>query len=128
MEQTCRRTGRFTGGPRTLAVLQFALAVSLLTIRPAIAADDTLEREQLATLARQIELTHRLAEQTARIAPQERSRYHFDYPRLLADLMRVRAGLQDYLVPQRAQPRDPLPLAGQYTRGSAGNTREASSP
>lgn len=30
--------------------------------------------------------------------------------------MRVRAGLQDYFVPQRAQPRHPVPLADDYVR------------
>ncbi|MGS8282218.1 integrative conjugative element protein, RAQPRD family, partial [Pseudomonas aeruginosa] len=40
--------------------------------------------------------------------------YHFDYPRLLADLARVRAGIQAHLTPSRAQPRDPSELAGDY--------------
>jgi RAQPRD family integrative conjugative element protein len=95
----------------SLAVL---LAVPCAAIQTAIAAD--LEREQLAAVVRQIELADRLAEQATRTAPQERARYHFDYARLHADLERVRAGLQDYLVPQRAQPRDPVPLTGDYVR------------
>lgn len=93
------------------AVLLVALCAAL---QPAIAAD--LEREQLAAVVRQIELADRLAEQLTRTAPQERARYHFDYARLHADLGRVRAGLQDYLVPQRAQPRDPVSLTGDYVR------------
>ena len=56
-----------------------------------------------------------MAEQAV-AAPQERARYHFDYVRLRADLQRVRTGLQDYLVPQRAQPRDPVPMSGDYVR------------
>ena len=79
-------------------------------------ADDTPEREQLAALARQLDLIDRLAEHAATTAPQARARYHFDYARLRADLKRVRTGLQDFLVPQRAQPRDPVPLAGDYLR------------
>ncbi len=108
MGQTNRRASAWP----SLAVL---LAVSLSAMQPAI-ADDTPEREQLAALARQLDLIDRLAEHAANSAPQERARYHFDYARLRADLKRVRAGLQDYLVPQRAQPRDPVPLVGDYVR------------
>jgi RAQPRD family integrative conjugative element protein len=82
---------------------------------------------ELAALARQLDLLDRLAEHAATTAPQERARYHFDYARLRADLQRVRAGVQDYLVPQRAQPRDPVPLAGDYT-AAARRDKEAPSP
>jgi RAQPRD family integrative conjugative element protein len=44
------------------------------------------------------------------------TRYHFDYPRLYADLARIRAGIHDYLNPSRAQPRDLSPLPGDYRR------------
>ena len=108
MGQTNRRASAWP----SLAVL---LAVSLSALQPAI-AEDTPEREQIAALARQLNLIDRLAEHAASTAPQERARYHSDYARLRADLKRVRAGLQDYLVPQRAQPRDPVPLAGDYVR------------
>lgn len=113
MEQTCRRTSAWL---RAMAVLLLALALSLSAGRQAIASDGALEREQLAALARQIELTDRLAEHAASTAPQDRARYHFDYARLRADLRRVRAGVQDYLIPQRAQPRDPIPPTGDYVR------------
>ena len=113
MEQTRRRTSAW---PRAMAVLPFALAILLSAGHPAIAAEDAREREQLAALARQIELADRLAEHAANTAHQERARYHFDYARLRADLKRVRAGIHDYLVPQRAQPRDPIPLTGDYVR------------
>ena len=118
MGQTNRRTSAWPA----LAVV---LAVSLSALQPAI-ADDTREREQLAALARQLDLIDRLAEHAAHTAPQERARYHFDYARLRADLKRVRAGLQDYLVPQRAQPRDPVPLAGDYVRRDRADDEEPS--
>ena len=118
MGQTNRRASAWP----SLAVL---LAVSLSALQPAI-ADDTPEREQLAALARQLDLIDRLAEHAAHTAPQERARYHFDYARLRADLMRVRAGLQDYLVPERAQPRDPVPLAGNYVRRDRADDEEPS--
>ena len=106
MGQTNRRTSIWPALAMLLVVLPSAM-------QPAI-ADDTPEREQLAALTLQLDLIDRLAEHAAHTAPQERARYHFDYARLRADLKRVRAGLQDYLVPRRAQPRDPVPLAGDY--------------
>ena len=102
---------------RRVPALALALTIALAGASPASAADSLAsEREQLAALARQLDLIDRLTEHAANTAPQERARYHFDYARLRADLKRVRAGLQDYLVPQRAQPRDPVPLAGDYVR------------
>ena len=116
MGQTNRRASAWP----SLAVL---LAALLSAMQPAI-ADDTPEREQLAVLARQLDLIDRLAEHAAKSAPQERARYHFDYARLRGDLKRVRAGLQDYLVPRRAQPRDPVPLAGDYVRRDRADDEE----
>jgi len=108
-----------------MAVLPLVLAVSFSVLHPAHAADDAPEREHLGTLARQLALIDRLAEHAANTAPQERARYQFDYARLRADLKRVRTGVQDFLVPQRAQPRDPVPLAGDYVRR---DEREVPSP
>ena len=120
MGQTNRRASAWP----SLAVL---LAVSLSALQPAI-AEDTPEREQIAALARQLNLIDRLAEHAAHTAPQERARYHFDYARLRADLQRMRAGLRDYLVPQRAQPRDPVRLSGDYTRSRIADDKEVPSP
>ncbi|WP_454752311.1 integrative conjugative element protein, RAQPRD family [Cupriavidus necator] len=122
MKQTCRRNGTW---PRAMVMLLLALTLSFSDVRAAIASDGALEREELAALARQIELADRLAEHAANTALNERARYHFDYARLRADLKRIRAGVQDYLVPQRAQPRDPVPLAGDYVHR---DERQESSP
>lgn len=123
MGQTNRRTSAWPA----LAVV---LTVSFSALQPAAAAAaaDSLasEREHLAALARQLDLIDRLAEHAAHTAPQERARYHFDYAQLRADLERVRAGLQDYLVPQRAHPRDPVPLAGDYVRRDRADDEEPS--
>ena len=111
------------------AVRVAALLLAAAGLQPAIAADasdNAAEREMLAAVTRQLELLDRLAERGATTAPQERARYHFDYARLRADLKRVRAGLQDYLVPQRAQPRDPVPLAGDYVRRDRADDEEPS--
>ena len=95
-----------------------ALSVALLPLlaQAALAADDTREREHLAAIVRQIDMLDHVARQSAAAAPAQRSRYHFDYRRLDADLKRIRAGITDYLNPPRAQPRDPAALDGQYRR------------
>ena len=111
---------------RRVPALALALIIALAGASPASAGDATAEHEQLAALVRQLNLIDRLAEHAANTAPQERARYHFDYARLRADLKRVRAGLQDYLVPQRAQPRDPVPLAGDYVRRDRADDEEPS--
>ena len=120
--------GNPTTACRRVPALALALTIALASASPASADDASAEHEQLAALARQLNLIDRLAEHAAHTAPQERARYHFDYARLRADLKRVRAGLQDYLVPQRAQPRDPVPLAGDYTRSNTPPDKEAPSP
>ncbi|MBG6817107.1 RAQPRD family integrative conjugative element protein [Pseudomonas aeruginosa] len=118
--------GNLTTAWRRVPALALALTIALAGASPASAGDATAEHEQLAALARQLNLIDRLAEHAANSAPQERARYHFDYARLRADLKRVRAGLQDYLVPQRAQPRDPVPLAGDYVRRDRADDEEPS--
>jgi len=111
--------------PHLLAALPCALVLTCAPFQATHAADNAPERERLAALVRQIELADRLAEHGASTVSQERARYHFDYARLRADLRRVRTGLHDYLVPQRAQPRDPVLLTGDYVRR---DDREESTP
>ncbi|GHU04885.1 hypothetical protein FACS1894158_06180 [Betaproteobacteria bacterium] len=97
------------------------LAVPLLVASGlpfALAADETAEHERLAAMVRQLDLIDRLAEHAATVSPQDPTRYHFDYERLREDVGRVRAGLQDYLVPLRAQPRDPVELRGDYRQSA----------
>jgi RAQPRD family integrative conjugative element protein len=96
------------------AGVRLCLSLFVLSgLSPAL-ADEALEHERLAALVRQLELIDPLAEGAARAASSERARYRFDYARLREDLSRVRAGVQDYLTPLRAQPRDPSPLIGHY--------------
>ncbi|CAB3647867.1 RAQPRD family integrative conjugative element protein [Achromobacter pestifer] len=90
------------------------LLACVSTAQQAVAADDGSERDRLAAVVRQLDLLDHLAKQSAVAAPQERVRYHFDYERLGTDLQRVRVGIHDYLTPQRAQPRDPADLLGDY--------------
>ncbi|HEK1939599.1 TPA: RAQPRD family integrative conjugative element protein [Pseudomonas aeruginosa] len=111
---------------RRVPALALALITALAGASPASAGDASAEHEQLAALARQLDLIDRLAEHATTTAPQARARYHFDYARLRADLKRVRTGVQDFLVPQRAQPRDPVPLAGDYLRRDRTDDEEPS--
>ncbi|MDG3872336.1 RAQPRD family integrative conjugative element protein [Pseudomonas aeruginosa] len=101
------------------------LLLAISSLQPAIASTAAIEREQLAALVRQIDLIDRLAEHAAHTAPQQRARYHFDHARLREDLQRVRTGIQDYLTPPRAQPRDPVELSGDYRQSSPPSDQEA---
>jgi RAQPRD family integrative conjugative element protein len=92
--------------------LGFYLASTVLTV--ANASEPDIERAQLTLLLRQLDALELQAEHSAALPQQRPTRYHFDYPRLRDDLQRVRSGVQDYLTPQRAQPRDPVPMLGDY--------------
>ncbi|WP_022964695.1 integrative conjugative element protein, RAQPRD family [Halopseudomonas pelagia] len=89
---------------------------TLIAGAPLLARGETpTHRSELAAAVRQLNALERFVAQSAaasQAAPGER--YHFDYPRLLADLERVRSGIQGYLTPARAQPRDPVELLGEY--------------
>jgi RAQPRD family integrative conjugative element protein len=78
-------------------------------------AETDLERARLAMLLRQLDLLGTVVRQAEDSAPIS-GRYHFDFARLRADLARIRRGIEDYLAPRRAQPRDPLELSGDYQR------------
>lgn len=91
------------------------LAFSLASFQPVFAFDDAIEREQLALLVRQLDMLDRMAARNASSAPLD-SPFHFDYGRLHSDIERVRIGVQDYLTPQRAQPRDQVEIVGNYRR------------
>ena len=109
---------------RCVPGLLLALCIALGLPARAHADDATAEHARLAAALRQLDAIDRLiAQETAR-ARDERSRYHFDYCRLSADLERVRAGIRDYLTPSRAQPRDPAVLLGDYRQAAASASRE----
>ena len=99
-----------------------AIALVLLApiagVSPPASAADTLESADLAALLRQLDMAERLALHAETISPNSASRYHFDYARLHADIARIRSGIEDYLSPRRAQPRDPDALSGEYRRES----------
>lgn len=81
-------------------------------------AQDQAEQTELTAMVRQIDWMQRIAAQKASHPTDTRARYYFDYPRLSADLARIRSGISDYLTPERAQPRDPLELEGHYRQNT----------
>src|SRR3989344_8181517 len=106
------------------------LVTALLTGQsPMARAGTPPQRPKLAAALRQLDaLEPPVAPSAAHtpIAPGER--YHFDSPRLLADLARVRAGIQTHLTPSRAQPRDPSELPGDYRSERATPASPAPTP
>lgn len=91
--------------------------LTLLFLAPlAFTSTAASEQTRLTALLRQLDLIERLAEDSARLPRDDTSRYHFDYARFRDDLQRIRQGIRDHLSPQRAQPRDSLPLQGDYRR------------
>ena len=93
----------------------FLVTALLLGQFPMALAESPAERQELVAALRQLDALERTVADSAAHAPiQPGERYHFDYPRLLADLERVRAGILAYLTPSRAQPRDLSELVGDY--------------
>lgn len=89
----------------------FLLAIILLIASSVSYAD---EKTQLTAIVRQLDLIQTMLAQTQANTSPTTSRYHFDYQRLNTDLARVRTGINDYLTPKRAQPRDAIELWGDY--------------
>lgn len=109
LERATATTTRRRGLPVMLVV-----ALATLFCGQGFAAETASEQAQLAMLQRQLDALERLAQEAAKLQSDGATRYHFDYSRLYADIERVRAGIRDYLTPQRAQPRDGDALLGRY--------------
>lgn len=78
-------------------------------------ATSASEHSNLAIMIRQLNALEDTARRSAQVADEPGQRYFFDYPRLAADIERIRHGLENYLTPSRAQPRDPVELSGSYS-------------
>ncbi|EMX8466991.1 hypothetical protein AAH178_002883 [Serratia marcescens] len=92
------------------------LGLSLLSVFPVQAS----EKDELASAQRML-VQVQAALERARVAavqadPSERGRFFFDYARATADLKTIHAGIDRYLEPSRAQPRDAGAVAGNYRR------------
>ncbi|MEF9677079.1 MULTISPECIES: RAQPRD family integrative conjugative element protein [Pectobacterium] len=97
----------------------FLTTVLLTGLSPMTLAEPPAQRQELAAALRQLDALERLVVQSASRTPAEPGeRYHFDYPQLLDDLARVRAGIQFHLSPSRAQPRDATELSSNYRQES----------
>lgn len=78
------------------------------------AAGTASEQANVEVMIRQLNALEAVAQHSAELPNEAAQRYHLDYPRLAGDLARIRKGLQDYLSPSRAQPRDPAEISGHY--------------
>ena len=73
----------------------FFVTALVLGQSPMALAESPAQRQELVAALRQLDALERTVADSAAHAPiQPGERYHFDYPRLLADLARVRAGIQ----------------------------------
>ncbi|MNG21685.1 Plasmid protein [compost metagenome] len=89
--------------------------LSLAIVHSSIYAASAQEQDQLSLILQQLDTIKRLATRAeAAVTSDPVERYRFDYPRLTQDIQRIRQGLQGYLSPSRAQPRDPAELVGNY--------------
>ncbi|WP_340617565.1 RAQPRD family integrative conjugative element protein [Xenorhabdus entomophaga] len=78
------------------------------------------EKDELASAQRLIDQVQ-IALERASIAEKQSDmstwpRYDFDYSRIRADLNTIKVGIDHYLMPSRDQPRDPVPLSGDYSQ------------
>ncbi|RIJ09680.1 raqprd family integrative conjugative element protein [Pseudomonas sp. 91RF] len=99
---------------RTQHLLIVTLHLMLASQQAAAISEITAEKIRLATLLRELNAIDRLASAGDVLTESKSHRYHFNYARLRADISRVSTGIQEYLSPQRATPRDPLTLHGHY--------------
>ncbi|WP_223542738.1 RAQPRD family integrative conjugative element protein [Pseudomonas sp. BF-RE-26] len=91
------------------------LLLSLAIVHGSSYAASAHEQDQLSLIQRQLDTIERLATRAEVASTAEPDdRYRFDYPRLTQDIQRIRHGVQGYLSPSRAQPRDPIELVGDY--------------
>ena len=91
------------------------LLLSLAIVHSSSYAASAHEQDQLSLIQRQLDTIEHLATRAEVASTAEPDdRYRLDYPRLIRDLQSIRSGVQGYLSPSRAQPRDPAELVGDY--------------
>ncbi|PQZ91020.1 MULTISPECIES: RAQPRD family integrative conjugative element protein [Pseudomonas] len=95
--------------------LFLAFAYTSCVSLPALARTDADEHQRLALVLRQLDAAARISAPKAAVTDPT-DRYAFDYDRLSTDLDLIRQGINGYLTPSRAQPRNPTELTGHYTR------------
>ncbi|ECA5089504.1 conjugal transfer protein [Salmonella enterica subsp. enterica serovar Menston] len=94
--------------------LIYMIFTTMIIVRTALAVPLTEREELILSLNQltQIEASLNRAQQSAGIGISER--YYFDYLRIHGDIATLRSGIEHYLTPTRAQPRDTAALVGQY--------------
>lgn len=107
-----------TKSPSFLPSATMAAAIALCGFTAPVSASEAFEREQLSLLIKQIENATAIAQQTnTQITPSNDERFWFDYERLERDLKKIQHGVEHYLTPHRAQPREIHDeVASSYTR------------
>lgn len=100
---------------RRFLPLALAFLVGFSLVATEAEASSASEQANLEVMIRQLNALEDTARRSAQVADEPGQRYFFDYERLATDIQRIRQGLQGYLTPSRAQPRDPVELTGEYT-------------
>ena len=99
--------------PSFISKITIVISFSVIAIS-ANAQHEISEHARLAILVRQLDMLERIATESQTLSCNQNGRYYFDYQRLHTDMQRIRTGIRDYLTPQRAQPRDPVEISGNY--------------
>jgi RAQPRD family integrative conjugative element protein len=86
------------------------------TYASALLSDD--EHQRLVLIGRQLDAIARTSSPVTSTVTDPKARYIFDYARFSADIDLIRQGINGYLTPSRAQPRNPPELTGHYTRST----------
>ncbi|WP_348984615.1 RAQPRD family integrative conjugative element protein [Pseudomonas sp. B329] len=80
-----------------------------------VSAAPSHEQIAMAQIKNQFEIIERLANRASlTTTPDAQERYRFDYHQFIQDTQRIRRGVESYLSPSRAQPRDASELVGDY--------------
>lgn len=81
-------------------------------------AGEVFEREQLSLILKQVKNAQRITVAAReKITPTDTERFWFDYERLERDLKKIQLGIEHYMTPNRAQPRELHgEMASSYTR------------
>ncbi len=86
--------------------IAFTVALSGLLSTQAIASE-VFEREQLSLILKQVKNAQRITVAAhEKVTPTDTERFWFDYERLERDLKKIQLGIEHYMTPNRAQPRE----------------------
>jgi RAQPRD family integrative conjugative element protein len=103
---------------RSIAIAAIGGLLTMSSVSLAQAAGTASEQANVEIMIRELNALEAVARRSGELPNDGSQRYHFDYQRLAADIARMRQGLQEYLAPSRAQPRDATELSGHYTTNS----------